>query len=52
MDSPMSQDLTAVVLAKNNTPQLEGVHYTKIGGTWNLKHEIVSPEVNELFINT
>ena len=30
---------------------MEGGSYTKIGGMWNLKHEIGSPELYELHIN-
>ena len=34
------------------SPPLEGVHYTKIGGMWTLKHEISSPKFYELLIKT
>ena len=40
-----------MVPAKNNAPQLEGGHSTKIGGVWRLKHEIISPKFYELLIN-
>ena len=40
-DSPKAQDPTTLVLANNKPPQLEGGHYTKIGGMWNLKYEII-----------
>ena len=42
---------TAVPDNKRATP-LEGGHYTKIGGMWNIKHKIISPKFYELIINT
>ena len=33
-------------------PPLEGGQATKICGMWTLKHEISSPQLYELFINT
>ena len=33
-------------------PPMDGRHYTKIGGMWNLKHEISSPKFYELLIKT
>ena len=51
-DTPKDQDPTTVVPANKKSPQLEGGHSTKIGGIWNLKHEISSPKFYELFINT
>ena len=36
MDSPKTQDPTAVVMAKKKATPLEGGHSTKNGGTWTL----------------
>ena len=38
--------------AKRISPPLEGGHSIKIGGMWNVKHEIISPNLYELLINT
>ena len=43
---------TTMVLTNRRDPPLEGVHATKIGGMWNLKHEIISPKLYELLIKT
>ena len=51
-DSQKSQDPNTVVPDKNKAPPLEGVHSTKIGGIWNLKHEISSPKFYKLIIKT
>ena len=39
-----------MVLAKKKYPPLEYGHFTKIGGMWNLKHEITSQKIYELLI--
>ena len=51
-DSPKAQDNTTVVTDNKKSPQLKCGHYTKIGGVWTLKHEIGSPKLYELLINT
>ena len=51
-DSPKAQDPTTVVPYNKRYPLLEGGHYTKIGGIWTLKHEIRSPKLYELLLNT
>ena len=43
-DSPKSYDPTTVVPYNKKGPPLEGRHYTKIGGMWNLKHDIILPK--------
>ena len=43
-DSPNLQDPTTVVPANRRDPSFDGIHSTKIGGMWNLKHEISSPK--------
>ena len=50
--SPKAQDTTTVVPANKKSPSLEGGNSTKIGGMWNLKHEIVSQKLYGLLINT
>ena len=45
-------DPTTVVPSHRRAPALEGGHYTKIGGMWTLKHEIISPKLYELLIKT
>ena len=50
MDPPKAQDTNTTLPAKKKSPQLEGVHYTKIGGIWNLKNETRSPKFYELLI--
>ena len=49
-DTSTPPDSTTVVPANRRDPPLEGVHYTKIGGMWTLKHEISSPKLCELLI--
>ena len=51
-DTSTPPDPTTVVLTDSTSPPLEGVHSTKIGGMWTLKHEISSPKFYELLINT
>ena len=41
-----------MVPTNSRAPPLEGVHFTKIGGMWTLKHEIISPKFYEILINT
>ena len=45
-------DPTTVVSDNRRATPLGGVHSTKIGGMWNLKHYISSPKFYELLINT
>ena len=52
MDSTKSQNPTTVVPDNKKDTPLEDGNYTKTGGMWAFKHEISSPELNELFINT
>ena len=52
MDSPKAQGPNTAVLDKKKAPSLDGGHSTKIGGMWNIKHEINSPKFYELIINT
>ena len=52
MDPPSSQDTTTVVTANKKASPLEGGNSTKNGGIWNLKHEIISPKLDELLIKT
>ena len=49
-DTYTPPDPTTVVLTTKRDPPLEGVHSTKIGGKWNLKHDISSPKFYELVI--
>ena len=51
-DTLTSLDPTTVVPTSRRDPPLEGWHSTKIGGMWNLKHDISSPKFYELLINT
>ena len=51
-DSSKAQDTTTMVLDNNRAPPLEGVHSTKNGGMWTLKHEISSPKFYEIIIKT
>ena len=39
-----------MVLANKRSPLLDGGHSTKIGGVWNLKHEIISPKLYVLLL--
>ena len=41
-DTSTNPDPTTVVKTNRRDPPLEGGHYIKIGGMWNLKHEINS----------
>ena len=52
MDSPNYQDTTTVVPANKKASPLEGGNSTKNGGMWTLKHEIISPKLDELLIKT
>ena len=49
---PKDQGHTTVVPANKRDLPLEGVHSTKNGCMWALKHEIISPKFYELLINT
>ena len=51
-DYPKTRDPTTVVPANKGAPPLDGEHYKNIGGMWNIKHEISSPNFYELLINT
>ena len=51
MDSPKYQYPNTAVPANKKAPPAEGVHYTKNGGMWNLKHKIISPKFYETLIN-
>ena len=50
--SPTPPYPTTVVPDNKNSPPLDGGQSTKIGGIWTLKHEISSPKLYELLINT
>ena len=50
--SPKTHDPTTEVAANKKAPPLEGGHYTKNGGIWNIKNEISSPKFYELLIKT
>ena len=41
-----------VLLANRRAPLLDRGHYSKIGGMWTLKHEIISPKFYELLTKT
>ena len=41
-----------MVPSNNMAQTLEGVNYTIIDGTWNIKNEIIAPKFYELLINT
>ena len=45
-------DPTTVVSDNRRATPLGGVHSTKIGGMWTLKHEISSPKFYEILIKT
>ena len=51
-DTSTLTDPNNVVSDNNKDPPLEGVHFTKIGGMWTLKHEISSPKFYELTTKT
>ena len=51
-DSPKAQYPNTVVPANKKARQLKGGHYTKIGGMWTIKHDIITPKFYELLINT
>ena len=50
--SKKSQDPNIVVPANKRAMLLPGEHSTKIGGMWNLKHDIRSTKFYELFVKT
>ena len=49
--SPNPQEHTTAVPDNRSYPPLYGGKYTKNGGMWTLKHEIISPKFYELIIN-
>ena len=49
-DSLNPLDPTTVVPAKMMAPTLDSGQFTKSGGIWNLKHDIISPKLFELLI--
>ena len=49
---PKSQDTTAAVSDNKKSPPLKGGNSTKVGGMWNLKHDIRSPKLYQLLIKT
>ena len=51
-DSTKPQYPTIVVIVNRMAPPLDSGDSTKIGGMWNLKHDISSPEFYELLIKT
>ena len=51
-DTSIHPNPATVVLAISRASPLEGGHSTKIGGLWNLKHDISSPKFYELLIKT
>ena len=50
--SKKSQDPNIVVPANKRAMLLPGEHSTKIGGMWNLKHDIRSTKFYEFLVNT
>ena len=52
IDQPKPHDPTTVVPSNRSTPPLYGGYSTKIGGMWNLNHDISSPKLYYLIINT
>ena len=51
-DPQKSPDPTTMVPANRRDPPLDGGQYTKIGGMWNFKHDIISPKFYEILIKT
>ena len=51
-DSPKAQYTTTMVPDNKRDPPLEGGNYTKIGGMWNLKHDIISSNLYEILVKT
>ena len=49
---PKPQEPTTVVPVNSRTPPLDAGHSTKIGGMCTIKHEIISPTLYELLVNT
>ena len=43
---------TTMVLDNRRAPPLDGWHSTKIGGMWNLNHDISSPKFYEILMKT
>ena len=51
-DSPNPQYPTTMLPTKSRYPPLDVGHSTKLCGMWTLKHEIRSPKLYELLVNT
>ena len=51
-NSPNTLDPTNVLKTSKRAPPLGGGQSTKVGGMWNLKHDISSPKFYELLIKT
>ena len=51
-DTMTPPEPTTVVSDNRRDPPLEGGNYTKIGGMWTFKHEIISPKFYKLLIKT
>ena len=51
-DTLTALDHTTAVPDNRRDPPLDGVHSTKIGGMWTLKHEIISQKFYEILIKT
>ena len=51
-DTSNPQEPTTVVPDTKRDPPLDGGNFTKIGGMWTLKYEIISPKFYELLIKT
>ena len=51
-NSPKTNYPTTVLLDNKESPPLEGGNYTKTGGMWNIKHDIISPKFYEILIKT
>ena len=51
-DSPKPRYPNTVVPDNRRAPPLDGGHSIKIGGMWNLKHDISSPKFYKLLIKT
>ena len=52
MDAPKAQDTDTVEPTNEKSPRLEGGNYTKSGGVWTLKHDILPPKFYEILIKT
>ena len=52
MELPKYQNPENVDPTNKKAPPLDGGHYMKIGGMWNLKHETSLPTFFEIIIET